>query len=157
MREMGRETPGTPPLHRPPPPRPPPRPPHPKTPPGPPLPPSPPPSPPPPKSARPPPRARSAAGRAPAHRARDSPRRRTRATSSSAEKAEELRKPVAHLLAVDDGVDHAVLHQELAALEPFRQLLPDGLLDDARPGEAEQCLGLRQDHVSEEGEGGRHT
>ena len=37
-----------------------------------------------------------------------------------------------HLAAVDDEVEHAVLDQELAALESLGQLLPDRLLDDAR-------------------------
>src|SRR6185369_13100585 len=37
-------------------------------------------------------------------------------------------------------IEHPVLGQELAALEPFRQLLPDGLLDDARSREADERL-----------------
>src|SRR5206468_224996 len=50
---------------------------------------------------------------------------------------ENLDDDVAHLAALDDEVEHAVLEQELGALEPFRQLLADGLLDDARAGEAD--------------------
>jgi hypothetical protein len=42
----------------------------------------------------------------------------------------------------DDGVQHSVLQQKLAALEPFRQLLADGLLDHARAGEADERAGL---------------
>jgi len=34
---------------------------------------------------------------------------------------------------VDDGVEHAVFQQELAALETLWQLLADCLLDDAGP------------------------
>ena len=39
-------------------------------------------------------------------------------------------------------VEHAALEQELAALESVGQLLPDGLLDDARAGESDQRLRL---------------
>src|SRR5438270_649289 len=51
----------------------------------------------------------------------------------SGEQPEHLREAIAHLLAMDDGVDHSVLQQELAGLESLGQLLPQGLLDDARP------------------------
>src|SRR5258708_24261946 len=43
-----------------------------------------------------------------------------------------------HVFAVDHGVKHAVLQEELAALKTFRQLLADGLLDPARPRESHQ-------------------
>src|ERR671932_1628253 len=39
------------------------------------------------------------------------------------------------LVTVHDHVDHAVLQQIFGALEAFGQLLPYGLLDDARPRE----------------------
>src|SRR3954469_5225277 len=39
---------------------------------------------------------------------------------------------VLHLLAMDHRIEHAVLEQELGALEALRQLLANGLLDDAR-------------------------
>jgi hypothetical protein len=42
-----------------------------------------------------------------------------------------------------------VLEQELGALEAGRQLLADRLLDDARPGEADQRVRLGEDHVAE--------
>src|SRR5689334_22059862 len=45
-------------------------------------------------------------------------------------KAQQPRQRVLELAAIDDHVEHAVLEQELAALEAFRQLLPDRLLDD---------------------------
>src|SRR5947207_11159014 len=53
------------------------------------------------------------------------------------------------LAAVDDQIEHAVVEQELAALEPFGQLLADGLLDDARSGEADECLRLRDVEIPE--------
>src|SRR3990167_4273410 len=54
-------------------------------------------------------------------------RRGTRAiTRSCGQHREELRQGRLHVPAVDDEVDQAVLQQELRALEPFRQLLPDG-------------------------------
>src|SRR4249920_1022149 len=37
----------------------------------------------------------------------------------------------AHLVAMHDHVDHAVIEQIFRALESFRQFLADGLLDDA--------------------------
>ena len=46
------------------------------------------------------------------------------------------------ILARHDQVDHAVLEQELRALEAGRQLLADRLLDHARAGEADQRIGL---------------
>ena len=49
---------------------------------------------------------------------------------------------VLQLAAIDDHVEHAVLEQELAALEALGQLLADRLLDDARAGEADQRLRL---------------
>ena len=87
-------------------------------------------------------RARSASRAAAARRGRrgDRPwrgvaRRRRRAPGGRAAQPrsdEELPEPVAQLVPVDDGVDHAVLEEELAPLEARRQLLADGLLDDAR-------------------------
>ena len=56
-----------------------------------------------------------------------------------------------------DGVDHAVLQQVLGALEALRQLLADGVLDDARAGEADQGVGLGEVHVAQHGERGRHA
>src|SRR5918995_5294985 len=58
-------------------------------------------------------------------------------------------QPVAQLTAVDDHVDRALLQQELGALKAFGQLLPHGLLDDARSGEADQGLGLGNHRVAE--------
>ena len=48
------------------------------------------------------------------------------------------RASVAHVAAVHDYVDHAVFLQIFSPLEPFRQLLPHRLLDDARAREADQ-------------------
>ena len=62
-----------------------------------------------------------------------------------------------HLAAIDDQVEHAVLDEELAALESFGQLLPDRLLDDARPGEADQRLRLGDVQIAEHREAGGHA
>src|SRR5688572_26518617 len=53
------------------------------------------------------------------------------------QEGEHRMQPVAQLAAVDDHVDRALLQQELGALEALGQLLPHGLLDDARAGEAD--------------------
>src|SRR5947209_11370829 len=76
-------------------------------------------------------------------------------STTSGEKPEYLREPVAHLLAMDDGVDHPVLQQELAGLESLRELLPQRLLDHSRAGESDQRLRLGEDDVAKEGEIGR--
>ena len=59
-----------------------------------------------------------------------------------------------HLAPGDDLVHEAVLLQVLGALEALRQLLPDGLLDDPGPGEADEGAGLGQGHIAQRGEGG---
>src|SRR3954466_13205446 len=56
------------------------------------------------------------------------------------------------LPAVDDHVDGSGLQQELGALEALGQLLADGVLDHARPGESDQRLGLGDHHVADERE-----
>src|SRR5215216_220736 len=60
----------------------------------------------------------------------------------------------AEVAAVDDLVDHAVLELKLGALGAGRQLLLGDLLDDARPGEADESAGLGQHDVAEAGEAG---
>jgi hypothetical protein len=60
-----------------------------------------------------------------------------------------------HVAAVHDEVEHAVLDQELAALKAVRQLLPDGLLDDAGTGKADERLGLGDVEVAEHREARR--
>jgi hypothetical protein len=40
------------------------------------------------------------------------------------------------LLAMYDGIEHAMFQQELATLETLGQLLPNGLLNDTRAGES---------------------
>jgi hypothetical protein len=42
-----------------------------------------------------------------------------------------------------------VLEQELGGLEALGQVLPERLLDHARPGEADHRAGLREDQVAE--------
>src|SRR5438045_1444426 len=48
--------------------------------------------------------------------------------------------PFAQFASVNDGVEHAVFEEELGGLKIFRELLPYGLLDDARPGESDERL-----------------
>ena len=74
--------------------------------------------------------------------------------SSSVIRCREL---VAHLAAVDDHVDRAVLQQELGALEAFGQRFAHGLLDHARPGETDQRARLGDDHVADHREARRHA
>ena len=64
---------------------------------------------------------------------------------------------LAQLVAVHDGVDHAVLEQVFRALEARRQLLADGVLDHARAGEADEGVGLGDMDVAQHGERGRHA
>ena len=64
------------------------------------------------------------------------------------------RERLLQLAPVHDHVQHAVLEQELRALEALGQLLADRLLDDARPGEADQGAGLRHVQVAEHRERG---
>ena len=54
---------------------------------------------------------------------------------------------------MDHHVHHAVLLQIFGALKPFRQFLADGLLNDARSGEADKRARLRDVHVAEHGVG----
>ena len=61
---------------------------------------------------------------------------------------------LAQLVAVHDHVDHAVRQQVLGLLEALGQLLADGLLDDARAGEADERAGLGDVHVAQHGIGG---
>ena len=51
-----------------------------------------------------------------------------------------------------DGVDQAVFKRELCGLKLFRQLLTNGVLDNAAPGEPDKGLWLRNDHVPLHGE-----
>ena len=60
-------------------------------------------------------------------------------------------KRVAKLMAMHHHVDHAVLEKIFGALEAVGKLLADGLLDDARPGEADQRAGLGDMDVAEHG------
>ena len=62
-----------------------------------------------------------------------------------------------HLAPIDDEVEHALLEQELAALESLGQLLPDRLLDDARSGEADQRLRLGDVEIAEHREARGHA
>ena len=55
----------------------------------------------------------------------------------------------AQIAAVHHHVDHAVGQKVFRLLKTVRQLLADGLLDDARAGEADQRAGLGDMHVAE--------
>src|SRR4249920_3737645 len=50
---------------------------------------------------------------------------------------EQRGQAIAHLAAIDDQVDGAVLDQEFGTLETFRQRFAHGPLDHARAGEAD--------------------
>src|SRR5688500_816825 len=65
------------------------------------------------------------------------------------ERVEEEREPLAEQRPRHDLVDEAVREHELRALEPLRQLLADGLVGHARPGEADERVGLGEDEVPE--------
>ena len=54
----------------------------------------------------------------------------------------------AKVLTLDDGVDQAMFERELGGLEPFGQLLANGVADNALPGEADERFGLGQDDVA---------
>src|SRR5262249_32051997 len=56
------------------------------------------------------------------------------------------------LLARYDSIEHAVFEQELAALEALGQFLPDGLLDDARPGKPNQRSRFGDIQIPQHGE-----
>ena len=79
------------------------------------------------------------------------------AAGSFSSRRSSARDAVAHVAAVDDHVDRAVLEQELAALEALRQRLAHGLLDHARAGEADQRARLGEVQVPEQREARRHA
>src|SRR5579863_158088 len=58
---------------------------------------------------------------------------------------------VLQIAAVDDGVEEAFFEQELGALEAFGEFLADGLLDDARAGEADKRAGFGDVEIAEHG------
>ena len=59
-------------------------------------------------------------------------------------KLQDLDQGVPHLTARHHLIHKAVLHLKLTALEPGGQLLADGLLNDARPGKADERPRLRR-------------
>ena len=70
---------------------------------------------------------------------------------------QDLCQYILHLLTFHDPVNETVVEQELRSLESLRQLLPDRLLDDSRPGKPDQRLWLRQDNISQHRKACRHT
>ena len=63
----------------------------------------------------------------------------------------------AHFGAGDDGVDLALVEEELGPLEALGEFLLEGGGDHARAGEADQGAGFGQGDVADAGEGGRHA
>src|SRR5262245_43746797 len=70
------------------------------------------------------------------------------------QEADDLRKLLGQVLAGDYDVDDAVVEQVLGALEAFRQLLADSLLDHAGTGEADLRAGLGDVDVAQHRERG---
>jgi hypothetical protein len=70
---------------------------------------------------------------------------------------EPVRRLRFHLAAIDDQIEHAMLEEELAALEPIWQLLPNGLLDNAGPCIADQRARLGDIQVTEHRKARRDT
>src|SRR5947207_1992888 len=54
------------------------------------------------------------------------------------EEFERGRNEALHILAMDNRVDHSMFDEELASLEAFRELLPDGLFDNSRSRESDE-------------------
>src|SRR5436309_7300410 len=57
------------------------------------------------------------------------------------------------MMAMDDHIDHAVLLEIFGALEAVGEFLADGLLDDARPGKADERTRFGNVDVAEHGIG----
>jgi glycine hydroxymethyltransferase len=68
------------------------------------------------------------------------------------ERVRSSRRRRLELGAIDDDVQESVLQQELTALEPVREILADRLLDDAWPGEPDQCTRLGDVEITQHGE-----
>ena len=67
---------------------------------------------------------------------------------------QDLDQRIPQLAAGHDLIHEAVLHLELAALEPGGQLFADGLFNDTGPGKADEGSRLGQHDVAEAGEAG---
>src|SRR5688500_341554 len=63
--------------------------------------------------------------------------------------AKQLPHGLLQVLAVDDGVNHSVLEQELGCLEAFGKILADRLLDDPRSCKADDRTRLSENRVAE--------
>ena len=61
---------------------------------------------------------------------------------------------VPQILPGNHRVHKAVLHLKLRPLKALRQGLADGLLNDPRPGEADERAGFGQNNVAQRGETG---
>ena len=71
--------------------------------------------------------------------------------------SEKTRQARTQLGARDDQVDGTVVKQELTALKTFRQFFTHRLLDHARPGKADQGLGLGDDDIAQHGQTCRYA
>ena len=67
---------------------------------------------------------------------------------------QDLDQGIPQLAAGHHLIHKAVLHLELAALEPGGQFFTDGLLDDAGSGKTDQRPGLGQHDVAKAGKAG---
>ena len=63
--------------------------------------------------------------------------------------ADQLSEQASEFLAVDDPVKESVLQEELAGLETWRELNPNGLRDHLGAGEADQRFRLGDDEVAQ--------
>src|SRR5215831_5315998 len=75
----------------------------------------------------------------------------------SHEPAQGLSDERLHVFPMHDGVDHSVLEEEFAALESIRQFLFDGLFDNPRTRESDQCSGFGDVEIAEHGVAGGHS
>ena len=70
-------------------------------------------------------------------------------------------QPVGHvileILALHNGVQHAVLQEKLATLKALGQLLADGLFNHTGPGESDQCSRFGDVDITQHRKAGRDS
>src|ERR1700677_3662795 len=71
--------------------------------------------------------------------------------------AQRLREVLLHLFARDDGIEKAMLKQELRPLKARWQLLANCLFDNARPSKADKRVRLRNIEIAKHGEARGHS
>src|SRR5579864_7016286 len=62
-----------------------------------------------------------------------------------------------HVLAMNNGIQHSMLQQELAGLETLWEFLADGLLNHARSGKTYQSSRLGDVQIAQHGVRSGHT